>query len=112
ERTLLDVLRSPADAGGAAVTLRAWRQARAILNLDRLVQYTERFGQMILRQRVGFVLEALGLHHPQLTAWKKKLLRGSSVKLVAAEPFAPEFSPEWNLSLNVPSSVLAELQEE
>ncbi len=112
ERTLLDVIRSPGDVGGAAIVLRAWRQAREGLNLDRLVEYTDRFNLGILRQRVGFLVEALGLSHPRLSSWKEKLLRGSSVKLVAAGAFAPEHSADWNLSLNVPAAVLAELQEE
>jgi predicted transcriptional regulator of viral defense system len=112
ERTLIDCIRSPADAGGVTVVLRAWRQARAVVQLDRLVEYTERFGQPVLRQRIGFLLEALGLAHPRLEVWKQGLLRGGSLKLVAAEPYAPEFSPDWNLSLNVPASALAELQEE
>jgi predicted transcriptional regulator of viral defense system len=112
ERTLLDTLRAPGDSGGVALVFRAWRQARGSVNLDRLIEYTERFGQAILRQRVGFVLETLGLAHPRLATWKQKLLRGSSVKLVAAEDFAPAFAADWNLSLNVPSAVLAELKEE
>ena len=66
-------------------------------------------GQPVLRQRVGFLLETLGLAHPRLAVWKQSLLRGGSLKLVASEPYAPEFSPDWNLSLNVTSSVLAEL---
>jgi predicted transcriptional regulator of viral defense system len=91
ERTLLDTLRAPADSGGVALVFRAWRQARNSLDVDRLTEYTERFDQGILRQRVGFVLEALGLEHPRLGLWKQNLLRGSSVKLVAAEAFAQEF---------------------
>jgi predicted transcriptional regulator of viral defense system len=112
ERTLIDIIRSPGDAGGVTVALRAWREARGRLQVDRLVEYAERFGQPVLRQRVGFLLEALGLSHPRLGVWKQRLLRGGSLKLVPSEPYAPEFSAEWNLSLNVPSSVLAELQEE
>jgi predicted transcriptional regulator of viral defense system len=112
ERTLLDVLRSPDDSGGLAVVFRAWRQAQPLMNLDRLIGYTEQLGQAILRQRVGYVLEALGLKHPRLAVWKQKLLRGSSVKLVASAPFASKFSANWNLSLNAPAAVLAELQEE
>jgi predicted transcriptional regulator of viral defense system len=112
ERTLLDIVRSPGDAGGVTMALRAWRRAKAAVQIDRLVEYTERFGQPVLRQRVGFLLETLGFAHPRLAVWKQSLLRGGSLKLVAAEPYAPEFSPEWNLSLNVPASVLAELQEE
>jgi predicted transcriptional regulator of viral defense system len=112
ERTLIDVIRSPRDAGGITVALRGWRSARSTANLDRLIDYTERFEQPLLRQRIGFLLEALGLTHKKLADWKQHLIRGGSVKLVASLPYAPVFSADWNLSLNVPESVLAELQEE
>jgi predicted transcriptional regulator of viral defense system len=112
ERTLLDGLRAPGETGGIVLVLRAWRRAKPVINVDRLVAYTDRLGIAILRQRVGFVLEELGLDHPRLAAWKKKLLRGSSVRLVANEDFAPKYSAAWSLSLNVPASALAELQEE
>ncbi len=66
----------------------------------------------ILRHRVGFLLESLRLVHPRLGEWKKHLARGGSVKLVAAAPYASEFSADWNLSLNIPLGVLGELKEE
>lgn len=112
ERTLLDVLRSPDDGGGIANSLRAWRLAQDRLNVEKLIGYTVRFGQVVMRQRVGFVIESLGLSHPLLSEWKKELARGGSLKLLASAPYAPEFSADWNLSLNVPAAVLSELKEE
>ncbi|MFO0809847.1 MAG: hypothetical protein U0746_14600 [Gemmataceae bacterium] len=112
ERTLLDALRAPDDAGGIANVLRAWRLSVPQLQTDRLTEYVDRFGQAILRQRVGYLLESLGLSHPRLAAWKRNLVRGSSVRLVAARPFAPTFSAEWNLSLNVPPEILSELRDD
>ena len=82
------------------------------MNLDRLVDYTDRFENQTLRQRVGFVLERLGRVHPRLEVWRQKLSRGGSVKLVASEGYSPVFSAEWNLSLNAPASALAVLDEE
>jgi predicted transcriptional regulator of viral defense system len=109
ERTLLDALRSPAEVGGPALMLRAWKQAGPSLNVDRLVTYADRFGQPVLRQRVGYLLGQLGRDHPRLAGWRADLRRGGSLRLVASEPYSATHSPEWNLSLNVPPAVLAEL---
>lgn len=108
ERTLLDALRSPDRSGGIAKVLVAWRKAEA-LGLDRLIEYTDRFDKQILRQRVGYLLQTLGYSHPRLDEWRRHLLRGGSVLLAAGEPYAAAYSPEWNLSLNVPESALSVL---
>jgi hypothetical protein len=64
-----------------------------------------------MKQRVGFLLETLGHGHTRLEQWRASLQRGGSLKLVAREPYAPTFSERWNLSLNVPSSVIALLTD-
>ena len=109
ERTLIDALRSPDRAGGIAKVLHAWRRAEG-MDVGRLVDHADRFGNQTLRQRVGFLLRALGRDHPRLEEWRGHLLRGGSVRLAAGEPYAEAFSPDWNLSLNVPDSVLAILE--
>ena len=111
ERTLLDALRSPERSGGMAKVFEAWRRAEAP-DVDRLIDYTDRFGNQTLRQRVGYLLQTLGHSHPRLDEWRRHLLRGGSVRLAAGEPYAETYSPEWNLSLNVPESVLAVLSED
>ena len=79
------------------------------LDLDRLVGYAERFDQLILYQRAGFVIETLGLRHPRLDAWKKdKVVRGGSRVLDPDRPYAPTFSEAWGLSLNHPTAILTE----
>ena len=110
ERTLLDVIRFPDKCGGIREVLRIWRSAVDQLNLDRLVQYVDRFGQAILRQRAGFLLEQLGLKHTAFDRWAEKSVRGSSAKLVSNLEFSPHHCQRWNLSLNLPDSVLSELQ--
>ena len=105
-------MRSPAEVGGPVVVFRSWKAAKERLRTDRLIEYTERFDQPILRQRVGYLLTELGLAHPQLREWQRHLQRGGSLKLVASEPYAPTYSADWNISLNVPSEVLNELRDE
>jgi predicted transcriptional regulator of viral defense system len=109
ERTLLDALRKPDKSGGIAKVLQAWRSADA-LDVDKFVSYTDKYNNKILRQRVGFLLEKLGRTHPRLQEWRHDMQRGGSVKLVASKPYSDTYSTEWNLSLNVPSSVLAILE--
>jgi predicted transcriptional regulator of viral defense system len=111
ERTLLDALRSPAKAGGIANVLEAWRRAE-IVDVDRLVSYTDQMDFQVLRQRVGYLLQTLGHRNPRADRWRERLTRGGSVKLDASGPYSATFSPDWNLSLNVPESILAILGKE
>jgi hypothetical protein len=108
ERTLIDGLQAPDLCGGIANVLRAWVLARDRIDLDVLVHQVDRFGVAVLRQRVGFVLDQLDLPHPGLARWRAGAGRGGSSRLVGSAPFAPEFDPGWNLSLNAPVRVLRE----
>ncbi len=109
ERTLLDALRMPDKSGGIAKVLGAWRSAEG-MDVAKLISYADKYGNQVLRQRVGFLLQTLGRRHPRLEEWRHGLQRGGSVKLVASRPYAESHSAEWNLSLNVPPSVLSILQ--
>lgn len=111
ERTLFDALRVPDKSGGIAKVLEAWRSADA-MNVPKLIDYTDKYDNAVHRQRVGFLLEKLGRSHPSLDEWRSRLQRGGSVKLVASSPYAETYSAEWNLSLNVPPSVLAIIEQD
>ncbi len=106
ERTLLDGLLEPELSGGIENVLRAWSRARDTLNLNVLVHDTDRFNIALLGQRVGFILEEIGLSHPQIDVWQSKAQRGGSSKLVAAAPYSPNYSERWSLSLNAPITAL------
>jgi predicted transcriptional regulator of viral defense system len=106
ERTLLDGLLHPEWCGGSEHVLRAWALARDLIHLDRLVDYTEQFDIALLRQRVGFIVEELGLSHPAIEKWPALAKRGGSSKLAGNAPFSSQFNPRWNLSINVPIDVL------
>jgi predicted transcriptional regulator of viral defense system len=108
ERTLIDGLQQPKMCGGIANVLRAWVLARDTIDLDVLVYQVERFGVAVLRQRVGYVMDQIGLSHPKLETWRGASHRGGSSRLVGSEPFASTFDERWNLSLNAPVEILHE----
>lgn len=106
ERTLVDGLREPERSGGIENVLRAWILGRDLLDVDQVIDCTERFNIAVLRQRVGYLLETLGFHHPALERWQKQARRGGSSKLLGSAPYAPVYSESWNLSLNASIAAL------
>jgi len=112
ERTLLDALNAPKRSGGILNVLEAWASAPDRIDLDLLVHYVERFDSGVLRQRVGFILEELGLTHPVLETWRAQTQRGGSRKLDAGAPYSPTYSERWDLSLNGPVEVLRDEGDE
>jgi predicted transcriptional regulator of viral defense system len=108
ERTLVDSLQAPDLSGGIANVLRAWAIGGPAARLDQLVAEVERYDVQLLRQRVGFVLERLGLTHPVLDQWQQRSHRGGSSRLVGTEPFSSRFDDRWNLSINASTSALGD----
>ena len=106
ERTVLDAVRHPDRAGGVRRAFDLLRAAEDRVDPALLADYVERAGTKVLRQRVGFLLEQVGLTDPKLDAWAKAARRGGSAKLLAGGPFAPTYSPRWQLSVNVPTDLL------
>lgn len=110
ERTLLDGLLEPSLCGGIEKVFRAWVNARDTLQLSKVIDLVNSFDMPILRQRTGFVLETLGLNHPDLDIWASKSLRGGSSRLLADATYSNTFSERWCLSLNAPLGTLEERQ--
>lgn len=108
ERTLLDTLQDPARSGGIMNVLKAWVMARESIDLETLLTYTELYDIALLRQRVGYILEELGVHHSRLDRWARASKRGGSSKLVGTEPFSSTYSERWNISLNAPVHILSD----
>ncbi len=106
ERTLVDGLRYPELSGGLENVLRAWASSSDILDVDSVVYQVERLGEVVLRQRVGFVMDELDLSHPALEGWRERKERGGSSKLLASAPYSPEYDERWNLSINAPVDAL------
>lgn len=108
ERTLIDGLQNPNVCGGIAKVLRAWGVAQHSIDLDVLLHQVDRYDSAVLRQRVGFIADRLGIVHPMLERWHVSSQRGGSSRLVASAPFAPTFDERWNLSINAPVDILHE----
>ena len=106
ERTLIDGVQTPQLCGGLDNVLQAWALASDTLNVNFIVQFVDQFDINLLRQRVGFLLETLGISHKALDRWQALAGRGGSSKLLASAPYANEFSERWNLSLNAPIEAL------
>ena len=87
---------------------RAWVRAFDLIDVEKIVLYTEKFQIGILFQRVGFVLETLGLDHKRLEFWRQEYAqRGGSRVLNPENPFAGSpISERWMLALNHPVSIL------
>jgi predicted transcriptional regulator of viral defense system len=110
ERTLLDGLVHPEWSGGFTNVLKAWAAYRDLANVETIVQYVDRFGIAVLRQRVGFLLEQLHLAHPALAQWTLLAHRGGSSKLNGGAAFASKYDERWQLSINAPLDPLFEEQ--
>ncbi len=108
ERTLVDGLVDPEPSGGLENVLRAWSIARDSIDVDSVVYQAERLGVGVLRQRVGYVMEELGLSHLSLEEWRLASSRGGSSKLLAAASYSPRYDERWDLSINAPVDALRE----
>jgi predicted transcriptional regulator of viral defense system len=108
ERTLIDAIQEPELSGGVANVFRAWERARYLINVPVLIELTERNGSKLLRARIGYLLETLGLNHPTLETWSRATTRGGSNVLVPGAPFSSTYSERWNLSLNGPVQLLTD----
>ncbi len=112
ERTVIDALRFPQRCGGATEVLRICKRAISTIDVETLIQYVEKFEQTLLKQRVGYILERVGISNSTLNKWADKSVRGSSAKLFANLEFSAEYSTRWNLSINIPSAILTEQNED
>lgn len=112
ERVLADGLRMPKYCGGLNEVFRAWVRSLEKINLEKLVEYVERYNIAILHQRVGFVAETLGLWHPNFKEWKEhKAPRGGSRVLNPDKEYQSNYDESWNISINHPVSILKSMDD-
>ncbi len=107
ERTLLDGIRMPEKCGGISKVLQAWRNAEGF-NLDRLIEYTgplrhpEPASESWLPRREAGPVPIRGSRSGGVDC-----RRGRLSKVAGQGAYSGTYSAEWNLSLNVPPSVLS-----
>lgn len=107
EMTLIDGLLQPSWSGGIENVLHAWGRTADLIDVDRIVDHVTVVDSQVLRQRVGWILDSLlEISHPAVERWAENAIQGGSSKLVASEPFSPQYSEKWKLSLNAPIPAL------
>src|SRR5699024_8244863 len=107
ERTLVDGLKIPNYCGGLNEGFKAWVRKLGDINIDRIVEYTERYDSSILYQRVGYVCETLGLDHKRFAHWRANHTpRGGSRLLNPYKEYQKEYDQKWNISINHPVAIL------
>lgn len=94
-------LDDPAECGGINHILEIWDE-HAETHAESIIAAVVDFPAPIMKVRAGYILaERLGINDPRIEAWKAFAQRGGSRKLDAAAPYAPVFSEDWKISLNV-----------
>lgn len=103
-RTFADMLIEPGLCGGMRHVIEVWEREAGdwaemiIPEVDRV--HGPRTD--IVKVRAGYLLqERLGMTDPRVLAWKAFAQRGGSRKLDPEGDYAPTFSADWMISLNV-----------
>ena len=110
EKTLIDCAFKPDYAGGVSQLSHALYKSRAVLNPNKILEYTQRFGSDAVVRRLGFLLEALDILPELARALKEQINKTTSyVALDTALPKTGQMHSRWgivqNLDLNTIHSV-------
>lgn len=98
----LDMLREPEKCGGEQHVIDVIKEYGKTYS-RLIIRHTEKFGTIIDKVRVGFIVEKiLNLKNPIVYNWKDLYSkgRGSSRKFFANRSFESWYNDEWNISLN------------
>lgn len=100
-RTFLDMLRKPDLCGGINHVLQTYdNYAERYLRL--ITDEIDQHGNKMEKVRAGYILdERMRLSSNTVEKWKQFAQRGGSRKLDASAEYAPEWSDNWCLSINV-----------
>jgi predicted transcriptional regulator of viral defense system len=104
DRLIIDILAAPSlGAGGrqAFDIARAYFRSKHA-NLDRLLEYAERYGKGVVFKRLGFVAERLAAPSSE---WVARCQAGMSAGISELDPASPargDVVTRWRLRINIP----------
>jgi len=99
--TFLDMLEHPERCGGMIHVLDVYAN-HASIYLPQIVRRIDRTETKLTKVRAGYIItERLGLKSETAESWRRYAQRGGSQRLDPKAPYAPQFSENWMISLNV-----------
>lgn len=102
EKTLIDCAFKPDYAGGVSELSRALYKSRSVLNSEKMLDYTHRFGSDAVIRRLGFLLEALDILPELSRALKEQISKPASyVALDTALPKTGQMYSRWGIIQNL-----------
>ena len=102
EKTLIDCAFKPDYAGGISQLSHALYKSRAVLNPEKMLDYTHRFGSDAVIRRLGFLLEALDILPELARALKEQINKSTSyVALDTALPKTGQMYSRWGIVQNL-----------
>ena len=101
ERTIIDGLRHPSFASGITEVAKGLWMKRAVLKIERLVDYAQRLGVGAVARRLGYLLEHYGLADASMLEPLRSMLTATYQRLDPLLSAEGIFVSRWRLQLNV-----------
>lgn len=105
EKTVIDCLYKPHNAGGIVEISKAVHKLKERLDYNKLLEYLKKFDSQAVVKRLGFLLELFEVNHPILEQLNKKKTK-SFTQLDPSLPKEGKMLSRWSLQLNVDTETI------
>lgn len=109
-KTVVDCLDRLGYAGGIVEVTKALLMGRQELDLNRLADYSLKFGSKAIAQRLGFLLECTEIAGEEVVTRIRTQTGRSYIKLDPMSPDRGRYIARWHLRINVSDDAIGEWQ--